>query len=53
MLALVLFFLITDFYFWIAVVIAQVFNTTAELVVSIGITTKEGKSEIETYLVTT
>ena len=42
-----LFFLIIDLYFQIPVVMAQIFNTTAELPISIGIQTNEAKAEIE------
>ena len=41
------FFLIIDLYFWINAVIAQIFIPTAELVMSVGIPTKEAKAEIE------
>ena len=41
------FFIIIDFYFLIAAVIAQMFNHIAELVIPIGIQTKEAKGEIE------
>ena len=43
------FFLIIDSYFLIAGVIAQIFNPIAELVIPIGIPTKEIKVEIRTY----
>ena len=43
-------FLITDFYFFlIAAVTTQIFNPTTELVIPIGISTKEAKAEMETY----
>ena len=43
-------FLIIDLYFFlIAAVITQIFNPTAELVIPIGISTKEAKAEMETY----
>ena len=45
------FFKIIDFYFFIAAVIAQFFNSIAELLISIGITTKEAKAETETHQV--
>ena len=45
------FFKIIDFYFFIAAVIAQFFNSVAELLISIGITTKEAKAETETHQV--
>ena len=41
-----LFFLIIDLNFLIAAVITQTFNPTVELVVPIGITTKEAKAKI-------
>ena len=42
------FFLIIVLHVLIAVVIAQIFNPVAELVIPIGIPTKETKAEIET-----
>ena len=42
------FFLIIDLYFLIPTVIAQIFNPIEELVIPIGIPTKEAKAEIET-----
>ena len=45
--------LITDLYFLIAAVIAQICNLTAELVIRIGLPTKEPKAEIEIYPETT
>ena len=42
-------FLIIDLYFLIAAVIAQIFNPIAELLISIGIPTKEAKAEIEIH----
>ena len=45
------FSLIIDFYFLIPAVIAQFFNPVVELVISIGIPTKEAKAKIETHLV--
>ena len=44
-----LLFFIIDLYFLIAAVITQVFNSVAELVISIGIPTKEAKAEMGTY----
>ena len=41
-------FLIIDLYFLIPAVIAQIFYTIAELVISIGTPIKEGKAEMET-----
>ena len=49
---LFLFFLIIDLYFLIPAVIAKNFNPTAELVIPIGIPTKEAKVKIETHPVT-
>ena len=46
---LLLFFLIIDLYFSIAAVIAQTFNPIAEIMIPIGIPTKEAKTEIEIY----
>ena len=43
------FFLIIDLYFLIPAVITQIFYPIAELVIPIGIPTKEGKSELETH----
>ena len=45
------FFLIIDLYFLISVVIAQIFKPIAELVIPIGISTKEVKTEMETHQV--
>ena len=47
--ASIYFFLIIDLYFLIAAVIAQIFNPIAELVIPIGIPTKEAKAEMETH----
>ena len=41
------FFLIIDLYFLIAAAIAENFNSTAELVIPIGIPTKDEQAEIE------
>ena len=49
----VLFFLIIDLYFLIFAVIAQVFISTAKLVILVGIPTKEAKVIIEIYPVIT
>ena len=46
------FFLIIDLYFLIHLVITQTFNPSAELLILIGIPTKEAKTEMGTYLVT-
>ena len=43
------FFLIIDLYFLITAVIAQIFDPIAELVIPIGILTKEAKAEMETH----
>ena len=43
------FFLITDFL--IPVVVAKMFNSTAELAMPIGTPTKNAKTKIETHLV--
>ena len=43
------FLLVIDLYFLIAAVITQIFNTAAELVIPIGIPTKEANAEIETH----
>ena len=45
-------FLIINLYFLIPAFTTQFFNPIAELVIHIGITTKEGKAEMETYPVT-
>ena len=46
------FFLIIDLQFLVPAVIAQIFNPIAELIITIGIPTKEAKAEMETHLVT-
>ena len=43
------FFLIIDLYFLIPAVISLTFNPIAELVILIGIPTKESKAEMETH----
>ena len=43
------FFLIIDLYFLIPAVITQIFNPNAELVLPIGITSKDAKAEIEIH----
>ena len=43
------FFLIIDLYFLIPEVIAQIFNQIAELLILLGILTKEQKVEMETH----
>ena len=43
------FFLIIDLYFLISTVIAQIFNPIEELVIPIGIPTKEAKAEVKTH----
>ena len=45
---MLIFFLVIDLYLLILDVIAQIFNPIAELVIHIGIMTKEAKVEIET-----
>ena len=45
------FFLIIDLYFLIRAAVAQIFNHIAELVIPIGIPSKEVKAEIEIYTV--
>ena len=49
---MILFFLIIDLRFLIPAVITQIFNPGVELVIPIGIPTKEVKAEIETHTVT-
>ena len=44
-----LFFLITDLYFLIPTVITQIFNPIVQLVIPIGIPTKEAKIEMEAH----
>ena len=46
------FFLIIDLYILIPAVVTQIFNPIAELVIPIGIPTKEAKTEMETHPVT-
>ena len=46
------FFLRINLYFLIPAVIVQIFNPTAEFVISIGRQIKEAKTEIETHVVT-
>ena len=43
------FFVIIDLYFLIPAAIAQVFNPISELLIPIGIPSREAKSEIEIY----
>ena len=50
---LIFFSLIIHTYFLVPTVIIQIFNTTAELVIHIEITTKEAKGEMEIYPETT
>ena len=47
-----LFFYITDLYFLILVVITQIFDPIAELMIPIGIPAKEEKEEMEIHPVT-
>ena len=42
-------FLTIDFYILIPAVIAQIFNPTAELIIPIGIATKEENTGLKTY----
>ena len=42
-------FLIIDLYFLIPAVITQIFNPVAELVIPIGLPSKEAKAEMETH----
>ena len=46
-------FLIIDSYFLFSAVIAQIFNPITELVIPVGIPSKEAKAEIEMHPVTT
>ena len=46
------FSLIIDLYFLVPAIVAQIFNLIAELVIPIGISTKEAKAEMETHPVT-
>ena len=46
------FFLIIDLYFLIHAVIAQIFNPIAELLIPIGMPSKETKAKIEIHSVT-
>ena len=45
-------FLIIDVYFLIPAIIAEIFNSTAESPMSIGILTKEAKAEIKSHPLT-
>ena len=45
------FFLIIDLHFLVPAVIEKIFNPIAELVIPIGIPSKEAKAEIEIHLV--
>ena len=45
-------FLIIDLYYLIIIVIAQIFNSTAELAIPIGMPTSEAKAQIEAHPVT-
>ena len=49
---LFLFFFIMDLYILIPAVIAQIFSPIEELVIPLGIPSKEAKAEIEIHLVT-
>ena len=46
---ILLFFLIIDLYFLISAVITQIFNPIVELVIPIGMPTKEAKAEMGTH----
>ena len=46
-------FLIIDLYFLFPAVIAQIFNPITELVIPVGIPSKEAKAEIEMHPITT
>ena len=46
-------FLIIDLYFLFSAVIAQIFNPITELVIPVGIPSKEAKAEIEMHPITT
>ena len=46
---LCLFFLFIDLYFLIHAAIVHIFNPIAELIISIGVPSKEAKAEIEIY----
>ena len=47
-----LFFLIIDLYFLLLAVTTQIFNPTAKLAISTGISSKTAKAEMETYAAT-
>ena len=47
------FFLVIDLHFLIPAAIAQIFNLIVELVIPIGIPSKEAKADIKRHLVTT
>ena len=49
---MLLFFVTIDLYFIIPAVITQIFNPIAELIIPIGIPTKESKAEMEMHPVT-
>ena len=49
---MLLFFVTIDLYFIIPAVITQIFNPIAELIIHIGIPTKEAEAEMETHPVT-
>ena len=52
LLSLFIIFLIIDLYSLVPVIIAQIFNPIVELVIPIGIPSKEAKAEIEIHAVT-
>ena len=45
----IFFFIIIDLYFLIPAITAQIFNPIAELIIPVGIPTKEAKAEMETH----
>ena len=48
----IFFFLTIDLYFLILVIVAQIFNPIAGLIIHLGISTKEAKAEMEIHQVT-
>ena len=49
MLKIIIVSLIIDLYFSIPAIIAQIFISTAELLIPVGIPTKEAKEKLETH----
>ena len=45
----IFFFIIIDLYFLIPAITVQIFNPIAELIIPVGIPTKEAKAEMETH----